>query len=118
MLATVLCGCSTFTVKPGSDPVVVYAEASAETAFDVFNSFLKWESQNESALLKVSPQIHATANEIRRNGVGWIKELRTATKAYKESRNGPTRTKLEQAQQFLDMAIQEVRQRLAEGKTI
>lgn len=112
---SVLVGCgTTFNVKPGADPVVVYAEASAETAFNVFDSFLKWEQENEAALSGV-PQIHATAEEIRRDGLNWITELRTQTKIYKSNRTDKNRAALLGAQEIVDFALSEVRMRLAEG---
>ena len=109
-------GCGTFTVAPGSDPVVVYAEASAELALDTFDSFLKWERDNDATLRMVDPSIHKVANEIRDNGLRWIVELRDATKAYKASRTEPNRTKLQMAQQFLDLAIAELRAAMAKGQ--
>jgi hypothetical protein len=109
-----LAGCKTFTVAPGADPLVVYAEASAETALDTFDAFLKWERANEAALSEW-PQIHATADEIRRNGKQWIRDLRTATKVYKSAKTSENRDALLIAQELLDFAVQEARQRFAEG---
>lgn len=108
-MALPLAGCGTFTVAPGADPLVVYAEASAETALDTFKIFLKWERDNEAVALKIDPKIHATAEEIRRNGLIWIGELRTATRTYKAARTEDNAGKLRAAQQFLEFALGEVR---------
>ncbi len=115
VLAVVLAGCGTMTVAPGSDPIVVYAEANAERALRVMDSFLKWERLNEVALLKLDPGIHRTAEEIRANGPRWIDELTAATRAYKASRTEPNRTALQAAQQFLDLVVAEMQMSLARG---
>jgi hypothetical protein len=102
-------GCSTFTVKPGSDPVVVYAEASAEMSATTFDAFLKWERANDAVLRKVDPGIHKVANEIRDNGMRWIRELRAATQTYKAAKTSENKTALLVAQGILDLAIAEVK---------
>lgn len=111
-------GCATFTVAPGARPEVVYAEYSAEQALAVFDSFLKWERENEAVLKALDPQIHRTANDIRDNGMKWIGELREATKAYKAKPASDTLTALQIAQQFLDLAISELRAATAKGASI
>ena len=110
-------GCATFTIKPGSDPNVVVAEYTSELSLKVFDSFLKWERENDAVLRQVDPTIHKTANDIRDNGKRWIAELRTATKAYKANKSADNLQTLLIAQQFLDLAIAEVRIWAAKGAT-
>lgn len=118
LAACLFTACGTFTVKPGADPAVVYAEYATETATATFDAFLLWERNNETALLKVNPDIHKAANEIRDNGPGWIEDLVSATRTYKRNRTDENKLKLQVAQQMLDLAIAEVRRRTAEGGSL
>ena len=118
LMGLLVAGCGTFTVKPGSDPVVVYAEYSSELALQSFDLFRKWERENDVALVKIDPSIHQVANSIRENGKRWIVELRTAISAYKVNRTPEAKTALLAAQGFLDLAIQEIRNATAKGASI
>ena len=111
-------GCGTFTVKPGADPVVVYAEYSSELALSSFDAFLLWERENDVALLKIDPGIHKVANDIRDSGKRWILELRSAITTYKTSRTPESKAALLAAQAFLDLAITEIRNATAKGASI
>lgn len=97
-------GCAT-TIKPGSDPIVVRAEQSAETALAVFDSYLKWERRNQAV---VGADAHQLADDIRTQGKSWIQDLRTATKNYKAARTGDNLDKLRFSQQMLELALNEI----------
>lgn len=97
-------GCATI-IKPGSDPIVVRAEQSAETALAVFDSYLKWERRNQAV---VGADAHQLADDIRTHGKAWIQDLRTATKNYKAARTGDNLDKLRFSQQMLELALNEI----------
>jgi hypothetical protein len=77
-------GCST-TVAPGADPVVVRAEQTIEIAADTVDAFVRWERANEA---KVSPAVHAAAENIRREFPDKFRLTRAVLRAYKNNR-GP-----------------------------
>lgn len=75
-------GCGTVQVKEGSDPVIVHAEWLAENGLNSVDQFLRWERENEAALLKAKPGLNLTANHLRRTFPDQVKSLRIATKRY------------------------------------
>lgn len=115
-LVVIAAGCGTMTIKPGADPVVVYAEVAAENALTAFDAFVEWEYKNQELVKAKAPDVHAAANEIRRNGLVWITELRTATKAYQEKPDTERLNKLQAARELVEFAAQEVRTHMLSGK--
>lgn len=116
MLLALVAGCKTYTVAPGSEPLVVHAEYTAEVALELFDSFLAWERKHEVAMISVDPGIHQFAESLRTHGKRWIEELNTATRTYKQQRTGTNRDALVLAQAFLDLAMRETQIWLIRGK--
>lgn len=111
-VALILCSCS--SILPGNDPVVVNAERTTQLAVDVFDTFLKWEYNNRSALA-FKPEVKQAADFIRDNGIGWLESARSMTKAYKENRSQENKFNLDTALAILRQAISEARKYLTQG---
>ena len=106
LAALTLTGCTQpYTVAPGADAVVVHAEAIAETAVIRLDAFVAWERRNEAALLKVSPDIHAAADLMREVAPQAIRDLRAATKLYKQNRGPENKDKLNGALKALEYIL-------------
>ena len=54
LLAAAMCACA--TLDPKADAVEVRAEQTVSIAFDIFDTFLKLETQNRAMLLKKAPE--------------------------------------------------------------
>lgn len=89
------------------DAIVVNTEKTLAIALSTFDVFLHLEYDNRAALEKVSPKIHALAENIRRNGKNWIKSAETAKNAYKRNRTAQNYANLTTAYKTLKTAIAE-----------
>jgi hypothetical protein len=78
-----------YDANANADTVVVTAEKTGATALDAFARFMEYERTNEIALAKVSPKIHAAAEEIRAHGRTWLLDLDAAKVAYQANRGDP-----------------------------
>ena len=89
------------------DQIVVRTEQALNIALDTFDVFLKLERDNQAGLEKVSPKIHEWAENVRRNGKGWIKSAQTAKNAYKQNRTAKNHANLVTAYKTLKAGIEE-----------
>lgn len=93
------------SIAPGADPLVVQAEALAETAGDSMDAFVQWEFRNRSA---VSRDVTAAADLVREFGPSYLRQLKAATRAYKAERSLPnadaTRAAIKTLQDLLQQA--------------
>jgi hypothetical protein len=93
------------SIKPGADPVVVQAEALAETAGDSMDAFVQWEYRNRAG---VSKDVTAAADLVREFGPGYLRQLKGATRMYKANRTQPnldaTRAAIKTLQDLLEQA--------------
>lgn len=105
------------TAKEG-DPFVVNAQRTRGIALEVFDGFMKLERENEAALLKVSPAIHSTAEEIRRNGKTWLQNLSEATAAYQGARTDGSRSRLLSALAVVQSAIASAQSYIAKAAQV
>jgi hypothetical protein len=108
-------GLSCASVSPGHDPVVVNAERTTALALEVFDSFLKWEFDNRTALAVV-PDVRRVADVIRRDGIGWLESARRLTVAYKANRTEENKAALNTGVAVLRVAVQEASGYLAKYK--
>lgn len=92
------------------DTIVVSTEKALNIALDTFDIFLKIERDNEVGLMKVSPQIHVFAENVRRNGKRWIKSAQVAKNAYRDNRTSQNHANLITAYKTLQAAIAESQQ--------
>jgi hypothetical protein len=88
-----LSGCA--TVSPGSDPVVVNAERTLATSFEVVDAFLLLEYKNRDVVMSRAPYVHALAEDIRQTAPGVFKSASIAVRAYKRSRTPAARLDLQ-----------------------
>ena len=96
----------TYDATAKADSLVVTAEKTGATALDAFDRFMKYERENEAALAKVSPKIHAAAEEIRTNGRTWLLDLDMAKVAYQSNRGDPgNATRLQAALAVIQSAV-------------
>lgn len=102
-------GCAT---APGADPLLVQAERTADMAFQTFDTFLRFEHDNQAALRRIDPAIHETAELIRREGPGWLTSLREATRAYKRERTADTEAGLKSALVMIQAALAQAQKHL------
>jgi hypothetical protein len=98
-------GCS--TILPGQDKVLVNAERTSATAYDVFVAFAEWEQANRDLLWQQSPEIKHLADRLRTNGQTWLKTTRTVTEAYRLNRTEENRAVLQTWLAVLTTAIAE-----------
>lgn len=77
-------GCA--SVLPGNDPLVVNAERTASTSFDLIKGFLQYEKDNRALLWRTDQGIKAVADKLRDKAPQSIETLRNATKAYKKAK--------------------------------
>jgi uncharacterized lipoprotein len=90
------------------DVIVVNTEKALAIALDTFDVFLKLEYDNRAALSKL-PQVHAFAENVRRNGKNWIVSARNAKDAYKHNRSALNHANLVTAYKTLKAGIEESR---------
>lgn len=90
-------------IKPGADPVVVQAEALAESAGDSMDAFVQWEYRNRAV---AGSDATAMADLVREFGPQYIRDLKTFTRIYKTSRTpdnlNNTRAAILTLQSFLE----------------
>jgi len=77
--------------------LVVTAENTRAVALDAFDNFMRLERQNQAALLKVNPRIHAAAEVVRRDGRRYLNALTAAKVAYQNDRSAANATALTNA---------------------
>jgi hypothetical protein len=102
-------------VKEGSDPLVVYAEWTAENAANTIDTFLEWERKNEARLKRTNPAIHAAANNLRDSATGEIRNLRNLTKQYKADRNDANGSSVRAATNALLALVNSIRGHMGLG---
>jgi hypothetical protein len=110
-------GCVPWTVAPGADPAVVFAEQTAKEGMSYMDAFVKFERTHDVQLRAINPEIHKAAEEIRKHGPGWLTELRTATKVYKANRTEGSKVAVIMAQQIVEIAIGEIKAHMAEANS-
>lgn len=89
------------------DKILIHTEQALAISLDTFNTFLKIERANKTEFDKVSPEIHKFAENIRRNGKGWIKSAEKAHDAYRDNRTSQNYANLVTAYNVLKTAIAE-----------
>lgn len=100
-----IAGCATIT----GDPVVVTAERTISESVDVFDTFVHVERDNEAYLLKVNPEIHKQAENVRKHALTeWIPSARRAKDAYKLNRTAANKASLQTWTAFLTTTLTEV----------
>ncbi len=82
----------TTPTKP--DPIVVNAEKVTTIGNRTFNLIVHLEKDNRSAFAKVSPSIRPFVDNIRRNGIQWIRDAEKLKEAYKQNRNAESKANL------------------------
>lgn len=103
------------TLEHPADPIVVNAERTLSAARDTFKFIAHEERQNQALFEKVSPNIHSFVENIRRNGVGWLRTAEAMKTAYKQNRTAENKanmltaisivsTSLAQSRQYLSLA--------------
>ncbi len=94
------------TPAPGADPLVVQAEAMTENAAASLDAFVQWEYRNRAG---VGKDVTAAADLVREYAPGYIRELRAATKAYKELRSQDNADRTKAAMTVLQQLLDTVR---------
>lgn len=89
------------------DQLVIKSEQLLVISLDTFDTFLKIERSNQQILSKISPEIHAYAETVRRNGKNWIKSLELAHDAYKNNRSANNHATLLTAFKTVQTAVKE-----------
>lgn len=108
MLAILLlAGCGTFKLAPAgayTDSVTYGADLSITTSYDVLHAFVKWEHDNAAALAG-TPEIHAAANNIRKNAKQWIGSAIALRDAYAASPTAGNKSSLQTGLEVLSAAV-------------
>src|SRR3954464_11684627 len=75
-------GCA--SILPGHDPVLVNAQRLQESALTAIVEFCHWERLHISLLQEpLKTEVHALAEDIRRNGLRYVDDLNAARLSYK-----------------------------------
>lgn len=82
------------TPAPAADPIVVNAEKTLAVANHTFDLIVHLERENQAAFAKASPAIHPFVENIRRNGLGWIRTANDLKQAYKHNRDAQSKANL------------------------
>lgn len=100
---------------PASDPIVVNAERTLSVARDTFRFIAHEERQNQAAFAKASPAIHGFVENIRRNGVGWLRTAEVMKTAYKSNRSPANKANLLTAISTVSTALDESKKYLSQA---
>lgn len=127
--AAMLSGCATgkgqlnpatgvYDASVRADAVVVTAQNIRESALGIFAAFMRTEKTNEAVLKALNPKIHVAAEEIRRNGNGYLDALTLAIKQYQSARTPENASKLNSAIAAVRSLLMSATERLAEASTL
>ena len=100
-----------------ADAVVVTAESLRESALGVFDAFMRVEREHEAALKELNPDIHKAAEDIRKNGQKWLKDLTAAKVAYQTARTPDNQSQLLSSIALVRSVLISASKRLAEAST-
>ena len=110
-------------LNPGVDAVEVRAEQTVQTAFDVFDTFLRLDAADRDLVKRKAPAAHEFAEWLRApvpngaqtvpRGVSLILSANRVRLTYKASRTGDNRAQLNTALVALAAAITETQKQLA-----
>lgn len=78
-------GCA--PIQPGHDPIVVNAERTLAASFDVIDTFLSVEHERRETVRAELPDVHAFAEQLRREAPAALTAAKSAIDAYKASRD-------------------------------
>lgn len=108
LILILMAGCS--TVAPGSDPILVNAQRTAQSAHQTFDLLFKVERENEAYVKRYAPSVHDGVNAIRRQAPQAEDNLWEAIEAYRTNRTAENKaslnTYLATLQKLLDEAAQ------------
>lgn len=104
--AIIFTGCVPWTVKPGSDPIVVQAEQFAAEAASTLNTFISYVDRNRAVM---GADAIAARDLAAKSGPIYIRELRRATKIYKGSRTTDNADQMNQRLAALRQLLETVR---------
>lgn len=115
-------GCVQYTSpalsQQSTDQIILRAEQTAQSALLTFDTFVRLERDNEAVLKAFNPQIHEWANTVRRNGLDWVKSVRTATKTFKANRDAANQATLTTAITTLTSAVAETQKYITQSKKV
>jgi hypothetical protein len=95
----------TYNTNAMADVLVVTAQNTRQVAADAFDGLMTIESHNEEALKALNPGIHATAQEVRKNGKKWLDDLSGTIKNYQSARSAENGSKLKASLKVVDDAL-------------
>lgn len=101
------------TPAPAADPIVVNAEKTLAVANHTFDLIVHLERDNQAAFAKASPSIHPFVENIRRNGLGWIRTANNLKQAYKHNRSPENKANLLTSISTVSTALDQSKQYLA-----
>lgn len=85
------CVSGSYTVAPGADPLVVHSERALKSAFEVVDSFLKWEHANRAVAGKEAARV---AEQLRKDYKEADDAAWSALRAYKTNRTAANKASL------------------------
>jgi hypothetical protein len=101
--------CNSTLQKEGpyqGDKVLYDADQTISTAYTAIDVFVSWEKENASALSS-QPQIHATAERIRKNAKEWFRSAIVLRDAYAKEPTPEKRAALTNAIEIIRAALTE-----------
>jgi hypothetical protein len=107
ILSLAFVGCKT-TIAPDADPVVVRSQQALEISFAAVDKFLAWEHKNRTV---VSPQVHETAELLRKDFPPVFRSALDLLSKYKVKRDFI-------AKQELDNVVFQVKHYVTQAQTV
>lgn len=103
-----------------ADQIITDAEKTTKIADDTFNTFLKLDYDNQTFLKKSAPSVHAFAEYLRKDdrALNWLKQARSATKAFKENRTADNKANLQTLIATIKKAIDDTREKMSAASAI
>lgn len=108
------------TSQQTADQIIVDAEKTTKIADDTFNTFLKLDYENREFIKSHAPSVHAFAEYLRKDdrALNWLKQARSATKAFKENRTAGNKASLQTLIAVIKQAIADTQEKMAAANAI
>lgn len=84
-------------VDKNADATLVYIDRGRSSAFDILDQFVTWEKSQQPGIIISNPQIHAFAEEVRKNAPTLFHDIEAAESAYKAFKSPDNGDKLARA---------------------
>ena len=108
------------TSQETSDQFILRAEQVAQTAKTTLNALFHVEKDNQEALMKASPAIHAFTEKMKKDNYAIVKiqQLRSATMTFKYNRNAANQATVNTYLSTVNLILSDANSYIAQSKTV